>query len=109
MAREFEGTWEEVGVHAPELAGRRVRVAVLQDEAPEKLELINPGQNGSKDAVLDMPTPGLVEGRHGRKPFGEWTDYPLATDITDEEFDAFEKAIADNRAMRRALAQERIG
>jgi hypothetical protein len=27
--RTFEGTWEEVIRHAPELAGRRVRVTVL--------------------------------------------------------------------------------
>ncbi len=27
----FEGTWEEISRHAPELAGRRVRLTVLTD------------------------------------------------------------------------------
>lgn len=33
---ELEGTWEEIVAHAPELAGRRVRLIVLPDvpEAP---------------------------------------------------------------------------
>jgi len=29
---ELEGTWEEVATHAPELAGRRVRLTVLPAE-----------------------------------------------------------------------------
>lgn len=29
---ELEGTWEEVATHAPELAGRRVRLTVLSAE-----------------------------------------------------------------------------
>ncbi len=28
---ELEGTWEEVAAHAPELAGRRVRLTVLSE------------------------------------------------------------------------------
>ncbi|MBI3910546.1 MAG: hypothetical protein HY320_06370 [Armatimonadetes bacterium] len=35
---ELEGTWEEIVAHAPELAGRRVRLTVLPEEmesAPE--------------------------------------------------------------------------
>ncbi|MGK7915838.1 MAG: hypothetical protein AB4038_09860 [Prochloraceae cyanobacterium] len=31
----FEGLWEEVSTHAAELAGRRVRVTVLDDESPQ--------------------------------------------------------------------------
>lgn len=34
---EIEGTWEEVAAHAPELAGRRVRLTVLPSQpAAEK-------------------------------------------------------------------------
>ncbi len=33
---ELEGTWEEVAAHAPELAGRRVRLTVL----PQPSELL---------------------------------------------------------------------
>ncbi|MBW4495757.1 MAG: hypothetical protein KME26_22295 [Oscillatoria princeps RMCB-10] len=29
---ELEGSWEEILTHAPELAGRRLRVTVLSDE-----------------------------------------------------------------------------
>lgn len=31
--RELEGTWEEILAHGDELAGRRVRVMVLSDDA----------------------------------------------------------------------------
>jgi hypothetical protein len=31
---ELEGTWEEITQHAPELAGRRVRLVVLPEEPP---------------------------------------------------------------------------
>lgn len=31
VLRELEGTWEEVVAHAPELAGRRVRLTVLPE------------------------------------------------------------------------------
>ena len=37
---EFEGTWEEVAAHAPELAGQRVRLTVLPN-------LPKPENNGS--------------------------------------------------------------
>jgi len=37
---ELEGTWEEVAAHAPELAGRRVRLTVLTP-------LSKPENNGS--------------------------------------------------------------
>lgn len=33
---ELEGTWEEIAAHAPELAGRRVRLTVLTDD-PEPM------------------------------------------------------------------------
>jgi hypothetical protein len=33
--RELEGTWEEILDHAVELAGRRVRLAVLTPSSPE--------------------------------------------------------------------------
>jgi hypothetical protein len=36
---ELEGTWEEVAAHAPELAGRRVRLVVLQNTPNEAGEI----------------------------------------------------------------------
>ena len=39
-ALEFEGTWEEIAAHAPELTGQRVRLMVLpksRSQAREKL------------------------------------------------------------------------
>lgn len=35
---ELEGTWEEVATHAPELAGRRVRLMVLPVEENDPAE-----------------------------------------------------------------------
>ncbi len=34
IERVLEGTWEEVAGRAPELAGKRVRVAVYKHETP---------------------------------------------------------------------------
>lgn len=53
--RTFEGTWEEILRHAPELIGRRVRLAVLSNENSKP-------QNG---ATLDQ----LLKGRIGRVQF----------------------------------------
>jgi hypothetical protein len=35
---ELEGTWEEIAAHAAELAGRRVRVTVLDTAADEQAD-----------------------------------------------------------------------
>ncbi|NJN91444.1 MAG: hypothetical protein HC878_14470 [Leptolyngbyaceae cyanobacterium SL_5_14] len=51
----FEGTWEEILRHAPELVGRRVRLIVLSNESSEP-------QNG---ATLDQ----VLKGRVGRVQF----------------------------------------
>ncbi|NJR63442.1 MAG: hypothetical protein HC769_34495 [Cyanobacteria bacterium CRU_2_1] len=53
--RSFEGTWEEILRHAPELIGRRVRLTVLSNETPKP-------QNG---ATLDQ----LLKDRVGRVQF----------------------------------------
>ena len=53
--RSFEGTWEEILRHAPELAGRRVRLTVLSNEN------LKP-QNGN---TLDQ----VLKGRVGRVQF----------------------------------------
>lgn len=34
----FEGTWEEIALHAKELSGRRVRITVLNDESTPTLD-----------------------------------------------------------------------
>lgn len=37
MAQQiYEGTWEEIAQHAPELAGRRVRLTILEE--PSQIE-----------------------------------------------------------------------
>lgn len=34
----FEGTWEEMAIHAEELSGRRVRITVLNDQETPTLD-----------------------------------------------------------------------
>jgi hypothetical protein len=46
---ELEGTWEEVAAHAPELAGRRVRLFVL----PPPVQVL------SEDALSFRPPSGV--------------------------------------------------
>ena len=41
LALQLEGTWEEILAHAPELAGRRVRVVVLPDAARNEADTAN--------------------------------------------------------------------
>ena len=49
---ELEGTWEEVVTHAPELAGRKVRVIVLTDTEPESNEAPPPFRPASGRSLL---------------------------------------------------------
>jgi len=51
----FEGTWEEILLHASELVGRRVKVTVLVNETP------NPQTTNTLDKLL--------QGRVGRVYF----------------------------------------
>ena len=54
----IEGTWEEVLRHGPELAGRRVRVAVLDelDRRPMSLDLaLAPLIQAAEELVAEPP------------------------------------------------------
>ncbi len=57
---ELEGTWEEVAAHAPELAGRRVRLTVLappgagQSTARSLLKLAGTWTGGDLAECLDL-------------------------------------------------------
>lgn len=53
--RTFEGTWEEILLHAPELVGQRVKLTVLSSEQAE------PQQSVALDQIL--------KGRVGRVRF----------------------------------------
>lgn len=46
---EYEGTWEDIAMHAPEFRGRRLRLLVLADEAPPPLSL------QERRAILKLP------------------------------------------------------
>ena len=50
---ELEGTWEEVAAHAPELAGRRVRLTVLSlpSEALEE-DSSSESRNSTAESLL---------------------------------------------------------
>ena len=106
MSKQFEGTWEEVSARALEFDGRRVRLTLLDDERT-KVGLQGPSNGrAAEEATRSMP-PGVIPGRQHGKPYKEWAKEIGATEITDQEFDAFERAIDENRAMRRALTEDR--
>jgi hypothetical protein len=108
MAKQIEGTWEEIAARAPELTGHRVRVTVLDgdEEKTESGATSNRTAQGAAEEVVNIP--GLIPGRKGLQPIRDWkafmAELPHIED--DEAFEVFERAIAENRAMRRALAQE---
>lgn len=66
--QEYEGTWEEVVTHAPEFAGRRVRLTFLDDEKPSS------------------PTP---------KRSIEQTLAELAAEVPPEEWDSLPNDLSD--------------
>ena len=107
MATEFEGTWEEVSAHADELAGCRVRVTVLEKAREESL---TPDQsNGAAGGWTDEEIKrfGIVPSRRGGAPIKDWNAFlESLPKFTHEEADALREAIEENRAMRRALAEE---
>ena len=106
MAKQFEGTWEEILSHASEFDGCRVQVTLVEERT--KAASAGPS-NGSRsqEVVGSELLPGVIPGRQHGKPYKEWRKEIGATDISPEEFDAFERAIAENREMRRALALDR--
>ena len=104
MAKQYEGTWEEVRAHASEFDGRRLRVTLLDDKKTKAAG--EPTEVRSGEGINSERFPGVIAGRQHGKPFKEWPSDVGATDISSEEFDAFEHAIAENRAMRRAVAED---
>ncbi|MBV9850853.1 MAG: hypothetical protein JO250_14365 [Armatimonadetes bacterium] len=69
----LEGTWEEVARHAPELAGRRVRLTVLEEAAPAPpnegmlaaLRLIEQRQQGRQETSSEDTQRLLRDARDG--------------------------------------------
>jgi hypothetical protein len=69
----LEGTWEEILDHASELAGRRVRLTVLEETLPtqrnegmlEALRLIAERQQGRRSTSGDDTQQMLREARDG--------------------------------------------
>lgn len=63
----FEGTWEEMASRAPELAGKRVRVTVLEDTAGAKAvwETAAELMKDVPDEELDtLPADGSIQVDH---------------------------------------------
>ena len=60
---DLEGTWEEIVEHAPELAGRRVRVTILPEtpDIPPKPPVFRPA-NGPSTARSLLRYAGTWEG-----------------------------------------------
>jgi len=70
----FEGTWEDVLRHAPELAGRRVRLTVLTTDPPESQD----------EVTLDQ----VLRNRVGRVEF-------QPTDLSTRTTEAFGDLLAE--------------
>jgi hypothetical protein len=85
-ALELEGTWEEIAEHANELAGRRVRLIVLPNEAEDK------GEHDSKPEAEPRPETGFSTARSLLKYAGTW----LGDDLEDSL-----QAVYDNRSQAR--------
>jgi hypothetical protein len=105
-ATEIEGTWEEVAARAPEFTGRRVRLTLLDSPVDAADEVIIPRR---PKATPEQAALGILPAIHGTYPvtdFDAWMASMPHFDGTEEEFAAFEQAIAENRAMRRELVRD---
>jgi hypothetical protein len=67
---ELEGTWEEIAAHAPEFAGRRLRVIVLPEE-----------ENGASAEEGSPSIEEKIERLMADVPEEEWAKLP--PDLTD--------------------------
>jgi hypothetical protein len=105
MAKQFEGTWEEVSANESALIGHRVRVTVL-DKQEEGQPGVARNRTTASEPQETEGTPNIVPGRNHGKLYKDWPQEVRETDISSSEFDALDTAIAENRAMRRAVAQE---
>ena len=65
QAQVLEGTWEEVSQHASELAGRRVRVVVLESPATAR------EQDVAREAE-PVPERKAIDPEEWRKRFDAW-------------------------------------
>jgi len=75
----FEGTWEEIAIHADQLSGRRIRVTVLNDEGTLTLD----------QTLLDLLQAAevLESQRQQEAPFNPTEDTGKAfTDIVLEKY-----------------------
>ena len=62
--QELEGTWEEILAHAPELAGHRLKVTVLEALETEQTEKKRPSLSETlrgKIGILDGASPDLSQ------------------------------------------------
>ena len=69
----LEGTWEEVAQHANALSGRRVRVTIIEEEAPQPNKAMLAALHKVAERSQNMPVSSgaetlkiLREGRNGR-------------------------------------------
>ncbi|HLK56775.1 MAG TPA: hypothetical protein VKU00_09435 [Chthonomonadaceae bacterium] len=99
--QEFEGTWEEVAALGSQFTGRRVRLILLDDA---KSELVVPQRPAPtpEQARLGILPPAVGSGS-GAEIMRFVRSQPR---MAEKEFEEFERAIAENRAMRRQLAQD---
>jgi hypothetical protein len=106
MPMVLEGTWEEIAAQAEQLAGKRVRLEVFLEAAEEVLPSVPP----RPEPTPEQKRMGILPAVGGVRPiedFEAWMRSIPHFDGTDEEFEAFERAVADNSAMRRQVAQEK--
>jgi hypothetical protein len=68
---QLEGTWEEIAAHAPELAGRKVRLVVLQPEERPAMGDLAYANAETKLAVLR----GIERRSRGMNPKPDTRDY----------------------------------
>jgi hypothetical protein len=101
--QEIEGTWEEIVALGPHLAGRRLKLILLDTDDVEDAVLPHRPAPTPEQATLGIMPAAIGNGTyadimrfvHSQPPVG------------DKQFQAFEQAIADSRALRRQLARER--
>lgn len=105
--REIEGTWEEVAAHEAELRGHQVKLTVLDGngatpEAPIPVHTDNPLETLDRDQLLGLRRPRIGNGTGSE--ILQWLRE--TADVEDDTSGDLWETLAEERAIRRQMAQE---
>ena len=100
---EFEGTWEEIAMHASELAGCRVRLIVL---TPENVTTGDSNDTEAPSRSQESRTPENIFVQQHIQPVATLATFLASLPDFGSDAEQLWEVILEDRTQRRALVQE---